>query len=338
MPVFTRTSGFGPLPRLVEITGGRRALAKLLAARGLPYELIASPMLFAPMPEFMAVFEDAARLLGDDTFGLTVGRHMSPIDFGPVSRYAASAPTVGQAIERLERTMPYHSNAFVFDLQPRDDVLCWRFWVAADLREGRHHHAVHILLPMLTFLRACCEDHGLLRAVEVESADAAACRRLEPIFGLPVNGGAAANGIVFDRRALAAKVRFAVPDALRIDSSEAFLRIARHRAPSDRMGAILETAKLHLAGGWTGIDRIAEQLRLSRRSVQRCLDSHGLSYRDLIDRLRLEEAKRRLVEVGVSVKSAALSLGYADTAHFNRAFRRWTGLAPSEFRRVASQA
>ena len=336
MPVFTRTSGFGPLPRLVEMAGGRRALARLLGARGLPYELIASPMLFAPMPEFMAIFEDAARLLGDDTFGITVGQHMSPIDFGPVSRYAASAPTVGQAVERLERTMPYHSNAFVFELQPRGDTLCWRVWVNADLREGRHHHAVHIVLPMLTFLRACCADEALLQAVEVETADATACRRLEAIFGLPVLPGAAANGILFDRRALAAKVQFAVPDALRIDSTQEFMRIVRQRAPSDRMGAILETAKLHLSGGWTGLDRVAEQLRLSRRSVQRCLDSHGLSYRDLIDQLRLEEAKRRLVDDGLSVKSAAASLGYADAAHFNRAFRRWTGQAPSEYQRASA--
>jgi AraC-like DNA-binding protein len=335
VPVFTRTSGFGPLPRIVEMAGGRRALARLLGARGLPYALIASPMLFAPIPEFMAVFEDAARLLGDHSFGITVGQRMSPFDFGPVSRYAASAPTVIQAIERLEQAMPYHSTAFVFELQPRGDVLCWRFWVNADLREGRHHHAVHILLPMLTFLRACCDDGSLLQAIEVETADAAACRRLETIFGLPVMPGAAANGILFHRRALAARVQYAVPDELRIESPQAFNRIVRQRAPSDRMGAILETAKLHLSGGWTGLDRVAEQLRLSRRSIQRCLDNHGMNYRDLIDRLRLDEAKRRLLEDGRSVKSAALSLGYADTAHFNRAFRRWTGLAPSEYQRAS---
>jgi AraC-like DNA-binding protein len=149
--------------------------------------------------------------------------------------------------------------------------------------------------------------------------------------------GAKGNGILFERRLLAAEVKFAVPNALRIGTWAAFTAISSRQAPSDRLGAILETARLHLSGGWTGLDRVAEHLRLSRRSVQRCLDGHGLSYRDLIDRLRLEEAKRCLVEDRLSVKSAALALGYADTAHFNRAVRRWIGASPSAYRDFAAR-
>jgi hypothetical protein len=74
--VFTRTWGFGPLLRIVDMAGGRRALAKLLGAPGLRYELIASPMLLAPNAGVHGIFEDAARLLGDDTFGITVGQRM----------------------------------------------------------------------------------------------------------------------------------------------------------------------------------------------------------------------------------------------------------------------
>ncbi len=77
--------------------------------------------------------------------------------------------------------------------------------------------------------------------------------------------------------------------------------------------------------------RVAGLLQLSRRTLQRRLRDFGFSFEELIDDTRYVEAVRRLSTGTETMKEIAFMLGYSDQAHFNRAFRRWTGLAPRDY-------
>lgn len=71
---------------------------------------------------------------------------------------------------------------------------------------------------------------------------------------------------------------------------------------------------------------------LSVRSFQRRLEDEGVNYSQLIDRVRLDRATQLLDAPGARVIDVALEVGYSDPAHFTRAFRRWTGVTPRQFR------
>ena len=76
---------------------------------------------------------------------------------------------------------------------------------------------------------------------------------------------------------------------------------------------------------------------MSVRSFQRRLEDEGVNYSQLIDWVRLDRATRLLDAPGARVIDVALEVGYSDPAHFTRAFRRWTGVTPRQFRgRLAS--
>lgn len=75
--------------------------------------------------------------------------------------------------------------------------------------------------------------------------------------------------------------------------------------------------------------QVARRLGLSQRSLARHLAQEGLSYSRLLSELRLELARRYLVDERLSVSDAAWLLGYQDVAAFSNAFKRWTGKAPS---------
>jgi len=90
-----------------------------------------------------------------------------------------------------------------------------------------------------------------------------------------------------------------------------------------------------LADGATPIDRVAATLGTSRRSLQRGLATHGVSYTDLLTAVRLRRAADWLSHTDRPVVEIALDLGYSDPSNFTRAFRRETGVSPRTFRHQA---
>ena len=71
---------------------------------------------------------------------------------------------------------------------------------------------------------------------------------------------------------------------------------------------------------------------VSVRSLQRRLAEEGLTFSQLVDEVRLEMAVPQLRDRGIRITDVAFGLGYSNPAHFTRAFRRWAGVAPSEYR------
>jgi AraC-like DNA-binding protein len=92
---------------------------------------------------------------------------------------------------------------------------------------------------------------------------------------------------------------------------------------------------LHLSpNGPPRIESVARATRCGVRTLQRRLQEAGLTYSGLLDAVRLEIAARMLEDAENKVRDIAFDLGYSDQANFTRAFRRWAGAPPSEYRRL----
>jgi AraC-like DNA-binding protein len=87
-----------------------------------------------------------------------------------------------------------------------------------------------------------------------------------------------------------------------------------------------------LANGGANIDRVASQLGLSRQTLYRRLKAEGETFEHLLDGLRHRLALQLIRDGGLSVKQASWRLGFSEPAAFSRAFKRWTGSAPSAAR------
>jgi AraC-like DNA-binding protein len=82
----------------------------------------------------------------------------------------------------------------------------------------------------------------------------------------------------------------------------------------------------------TTLTVIAKHLEMSDRSLRRQLREQGISFRVLLDELRIQIALKYLRTTSLSNEDIALALGFSDAANFRRAFRRWTNKSPSEIR------
>ncbi|NUF53772.1 helix-turn-helix transcriptional regulator, partial [Acinetobacter seifertii] len=69
----------------------------------------------------------------------------------------------------------------------------------------------------------------------------------------------------------------------------------------------------------------------SERSLQRYLATENTSFSVLVDLTRKQQAQDLLENSAISIEAVALSLGYADTSHFTRAFKRWMGVTPKYY-------
>ncbi|WP_229189066.1 helix-turn-helix transcriptional regulator [Bradyrhizobium brasilense] len=99
---------------------------------------------------------------------------------------------------------------------------------------------------------------------------------------------------------------------------------------------IIATLKLmlpsYLDQGLPALAQVAEMAGASARSLQRKLAYAGMTYSDLLDTIRFENASKLLRDTDSKIIEIAFSSGYTDPAHFTRAFRRITGVTPRQFR------
>jgi len=87
-----------------------------------------------------------------------------------------------------------------------------------------------------------------------------------------------------------------------------------------------------LSSGEPAEERLAEALSMSRRTLQRKLAENGLSYRAILDKIRHDLARRHLGSDEKSLTDIAFMLGFSEQSAFARAFKRWQGVSPSEYR------
>ena len=107
------------------------------------------------------------------------------------------------------------------------------------------------------------------------------------------------------------------------------------RSAPDGLGHVVQgIVTALLRDGYPDLRSVAKSIGLSARTLQRRLSEEGVTYARVVAQARLEIAQRMLDDPARRVIEVALDLGYSDQAHFGRAFARWTGLAPRQFRRL----
>jgi AraC-like DNA-binding protein len=160
-------------------------------------------------------------------------------------------------------------------------------------------------------------------------------REKQPFFEVPARYGCSSTGVAFDATWLQR------PLARSAESLEPFLNMALAHLMRSHLaapGAAEQVrSQLQLHGGTDRfphtLQSVARTLGVSPRSLRRRLQLEGCSYYDLKDAMRRDLAINWVGNSDVALAEIGDRLGFADASTFYRAFKRWTGAAPGEFRR-----
>lgn len=99
-------------------------------------------------------------------------------------------------------------------------------------------------------------------------------------------------------------------------------------------GRVVEVLQKRIGKASLSIDYIAEEMNLSKRTLQRRLQQQCISFAQLRDQVRFHHSINYLIEHSMSIDSISASLDFSDRTSFTNAFKRWTGLSPSTFRKL----
>lgn len=323
----TGITGLGPLARVCDAAGDG-TFDRVLRRAGVPASLVASPRAMIPLPAMYALFAEGARATGDDLLGLRVGGAMHPADFGIWVRYAIGATTIRSMAERLARTLDYHQPGAVLALTERDGAAFLLYRAAEPHGAGHSVHADHVLCPMLAAIRVFAGPGWMPKAFHVPYARPPHGRRLEETLGAPVVFGASGTGVEFPA---AIVDRPAERRGRGVTMADVHRTMAARRR-SGIVGAVASIVTFSPEGDGASLEATAALLGVSTRTLQNELRREGTSFRDLVARMRLAEARSLLRDTALSISDIAWELGYSELPHFTRAFTRGTGMAPSVYR------
>jgi AraC-like DNA-binding protein len=250
---------------------------------------------------------------------------------GSFGRLVASSLTTYHAFETCCRLIHLHNSGSHLSLTEAGDEVWFCHSEFHSPKIGRRQKEQYVVMRMIDHVRLAAGPSWRPAKVCLQTRKAPE-RELREALGDPeIRIGQKFTGIAFPRALLAQPLRQrATPSRDREEDAEALLR---HTAPAASfVGTLRQLAGTLLKERPPQIETMAEITGLSVRSLQRRLAENGLSHSQLVDQARYQAATRLLEDADIRMTDIAMELNYSDSANFTRAFKRWAGVTPREYR------
>jgi len=153
------------------------------------------------------------------------------------------------------------------------------------------------------------------------------------MFQGPIHFNATQASFSFDARYLELPLRRDESNIQQMLQRALLLTVLQYRRDRLLVQKVRQLLKTWTATFCTA-ESVAEQLHVSVRTLHRQLQEEGASLQEIKDEARREKAVELLIRSARPIKQVALAVGYRDEKSFARAFRQWTGQAPSSFRKA----
>jgi AraC-like DNA-binding protein len=263
-------------------------------------------------------------------FGLLVGEQTGLDSLGFVGLLTRSSPDVQAALRSLERYWHFHARGAVTTLAVAGHLATLSYEIYQPRTEAVDQTGDGAVAVMFNILRELCGPEWMpveVRFAHREPKNAAPFRRF---FLAPLRFDAEQYSVVFSATWLKHRLPDISPELRRllqqqVDKLEA-------RSGDDFPAQVRSVLRTSLVTGHSAADQVAVLFSVNRRTMNRRLGAFGIGFQVLVDETRFEIARQMLEDSSMSVIEIATLLDYADASAFTRAFRRWSGTTPAQWR------
>lgn len=307
---------------------------RVLAASGVSAALLGAPHARVPATSFSALWLAVARELNDEFFGLD-HRAMKVGSFALLCQAAISCPDLDRALKRILRGFAVFLDDIEGEvrLEGADAVL--RITNRIEDPEDRRFADETLLILVHGLMCWLAGRRIALSRVDFAHARPPYANEYALMYSDDVRFGAPQTFIRFEGRALS------TPVVQNAGTLQAFLRTApqsvflKYRNETSWTAQVRRRLRASVGAPdtWPVLDELAFELDVTPTTLRRRLDAEGTSYQSLKDRLRNDLAIDYLCNSHLSIDDIGARIGFHDASAFHRAFKRWNGIQPGEYRR-----
>ena len=284
--------------------------------------------------EAQKIIEAITRLTNDDNLGIHQGEHLSK-GFSNILGYVLmNCSTLKECWTKYCRYERIIDSTSISDFKIIDNYAVLSNVTVDKVLQDNRHFSEFKISGMLSYIKLLSNENLQLHEVHFTHSKPSNTSEYERIFQCKVCFEKSANALIFDSELLNISVIEPNEKLLLLfeKNAEEILELFNDNTYANMVTEILleEIKKCNLPP----IENIAKKLLLSVRSLQLYLHKEDTSYIKLVKETRKNIAKKYLNDRNISIDEITYILGFSETSAFHRAFKNWTGVTPTQFRKL----
>jgi len=298
---------------------------------GFSRDELADPDLRIPADNHYRLWEHAEAVTGDPAVGLHAGQVIDPDRMGLVGHVFFNCDTLGEAVTqyvRLHRLIN-ESVTLGFERTGEQAILTWQ-------ADSPAHYCRQDMDRTLA-ASLCRTRHFIHPSITAEWAEIAHpepsyAEEYRKLLGGPVTFGRSATRLAFSSRHLSHPIPHRNPYVYSAVLKQVNAVLARLQTRRTFGRKIRRLISRQMSTERIDADTLAKQCHMSRQTLYRRLKKEGLGFHELVEEVRKDKALRYVASDHYALGEIAFLLGFSELSAFSRAFKRWTGMAPAQYR------
>ncbi len=273
----------------------------------------------------------------DQYIGLHMAMRLKCSNWGVFGHAVRNAPNVLSALNVMADFVNVFSQAVEEQLVQTEDAIGLSYRLNDSGITHRRQDSEFSLAAITSMIREATGTDIKPRLVQFEHAAPRFTREHEDFFGTAPKFKQPINAVMFCRSVLAKPVVNADQRLYMLSLRYLSERLVERRVEHSVAVKISQIVGRQLQAGVPSLAQVASAMHMSERTLQRRCNNEGVDFLHLVDQVRHQAAVDLLRKNNSSLTDIASELGYSQLSAFSRAFRRWTGLTPKQYRDVYSE-
>lgn len=313
----------------------------LLAASGITKTELANPDGYINSCQYHALIHNALILTKEPALGLYYGQRLNISTHGLLGYAILSSPSLAKTAEITQKYISLSNRLIkpLFHFEHNDalnntdssiridgeidDPLIYRFEMESSFTAI--YEIWHDLLG----------NHKGLSGISFKYAEPEYAQVYTEFLDIPIQFNSPFNELTFSRQALAPLKRLTNPTILLTVEKQCELLLNKLEKQTENPPSLSQHIRqllVQLPGNFLTQEQMAEHLNMTPRTMARQLEKENTSFKQILELIKKELALQYLTFTELTVDEIAYLLNYNDASNFTRAFKRWTGIRPSEYK------
>lgn len=315
---------------LAEQLGGSRQA--LMQAAGLEEHLLATDA-YLDFSQYKKLYRKARQTVPDPSLFLRYGTNINSTEHGTVGFAVFSSASFEEALKKVAKYIKLVGRAYELSLSFSEDDATLSIDTRIPDQDFYVNEIEQFSSGMYNALRIIPNNASNIKSVRFSYPAPDYVQAYREIFGDICEFDCPANEIVFSAQELKRYWQLGDPLIEQIAVKQCEDEIHQIELSTSLIQKIQKVI-LHYPDGFPNQEQVANQLRISQRALIRELKKINMTYQQVVDSWRKDMAIRYLQCSDWSIDDIADRLGYSSAANFGRAFKKWTGNAPTTCRRT----